>query len=107
MQVDRMPILGKIIRFNRFTAPNTWDLNGRYLEIFFREREVYLNGCLKVRGYLTWETLCRSLGIETTPEEIEQMRVLRKEECPNGFSICRMQSADGNEWILHLEVNHG
>ena len=105
--LDRMPIPGKIIKFNRSTAPNTWDLNSGYLESFFKGLEAYLNEYLNVRGYLTWETLCCNLGIETTPDEIEQMRVLRKEECPNGFSICRMQSADGNEWILHLEVNHG
>ena len=56
-----------------------------------------------MQGYLSWETLCRTLGITTNADEIEQVAVLRKEDCPNGFDLVHKFDANNHEWVLHVE----
>ena len=71
-------ITDKKIQFDRHTAPYTWCPNADYTVMFLLSMRNYLHDLFMVRGYLSWETICNNLGINITPDDIENTEVYRR-----------------------------
>lgn len=71
-------IVGKKIRFDRHTAPYTWCPNVDYTEMFLQSTSHYFHDLLKVKTYISWETICDYLGVSIIPDEIDNTEVYRK-----------------------------
>lgn len=90
-------IIGKTIELNRFTAPVTWDPNSDYMRIFLNNIERYLNDLLRVKGYLSWETICDSLGYDISADEVENHKCLR---LPQIFEMEKVYNEEADSWLI-------
>lgn len=70
-------IVEKKILFDRHTAPYTWCPDADYNEMFLQSTSHYFHDLLKVKTYISWETICDYLGVSITPDEIENTAVYR------------------------------
>lgn len=72
-------ILGKRFQLGYFDpyGPNHLCPDSDYVPLLLRSYADYLNTKLQAKGYLTLETIATLLGVDVTPEEIEQTSVLR------------------------------
>lgn len=90
-------IIGKTIEFNRFTAPATWDSNSEYMGVFLNNIEWYLNTLLREKGYLSWETICNSLGYDISADEVESHKCLRRSQI---FEMEKVFNKEADSWVI-------
>lgn len=74
-------ITDKQIVFSKETAAMTWtgkdELGNAYNQLFLKSSFNFLNDILKTVGYVSWEKICNTLGINCDPEDIENTSVIR------------------------------
>lgn len=97
-------ITGKVILFDRKTAPYAWSPNEVYAQCYFKSIENYLNDLLKCKGYLSYETLADNIGIGATADEIDAMKVLRDNGRGIHFELAKL---DSDELAYEIKICEG
>jgi len=97
-------IIGKVILFDRKTAPYVWSSNETYIECRFKCVENYLNDLLKCKGYLSYETLADNIGIRATADEVDAIKVLRKSNKGIRFELTKL---DSDELAYKIKICEG
>lgn len=85
-------IIGKVLLLNKETAPYTYYSDEDYMSVFIRSTELYFNEVLRVKGYISYETIVDSLGIKVTPDELEKTKILRDTGKGFHFEMRKLES---------------
>lgn len=87
-------IIGKVLLFNKETAPYVYHSDEDYMSVFIRSNEAYLNEVLQAKGYISYETIVDNLGIKVTPDELEKTKILRNTGIGFHFKMYKLESGD-------------
>ena len=75
-------IIGQSFIISKETS-DLWCNNAEYVKLWLRNTNNWLNDQLNVCGYLSYETICKALGIRPKAWEIMAYKPLLKEQLPN------------------------